>query len=592
MVGRGTLAGVFVLLVLAVAALVGWLFLTLRRGFFWWADQRLPDERLPADLLAGIWPSVAVVIPALGGAGTDAERLPVSLPTLLAQEYPGPLRVILVYGSGTGGTGEIAHETVQGGAPDAALPGTGTPRTGRDAADRRARAGRLTITSCTEPPPGWSGRLWALRRGVELAEDAEFVLLTDPDVAYAPGSVRALVQAAVGHRLDLVAQVPRPRVHTGWERRVIPASGYFFAMRYPFRWANRPRSRFAVAAGGCLLVCRERLAAAGGLAKVRDIVADAYARAAAGPRAHVPGADAAAADAPAGVAEAVADAAVARLVKQAGGRVWVGLADHVDSMRPCPKPADLRDADLWGAVLRDVALWHVASGNVTAAGPGNGAARGARPWRVRLRGSPWMLAATLAGLTVLCCAPVLATVAGLFGGQPGLALLGLAGWAVMSGTYIPTLRYHRQPVYDAPLLPFVATLCLVMILGSARRHRAGQAAAWQGRRRGRSRPTAGSRAEPAAGPVAESAAEPAAESGDELAVGGQPAGDPRTAASADQLVDASAGSPGRAGSWLSGWMGRGLRPGSLPEQGVDPAAQGNRVIGQRRDEETRSGQGE
>ena len=46
---------------------------------------------------------------------------------------------------------------------------------------------------------------------------------------------------------------------------IIPAFVYFFAQLYPFRWVNRPRGRTAAAAGGCMLVRRDALGAAGGM---------------------------------------------------------------------------------------------------------------------------------------------------------------------------------------------------------------------------------------------------------------------------------------------------------------------------------------
>ena len=69
---------------------------------------------------------------------------------------------------------------------------------------------------------------------------AEYLLLTDADIAHRPDSLRELVAAAVGADLDMVSQMARLRVETGWERLIVPAFVYFFAQLYPFRWVNRP----------------------------------------------------------------------------------------------------------------------------------------------------------------------------------------------------------------------------------------------------------------------------------------------------------------------------------------------------------------
>lgn len=51
----------------------------------------------------------------------------------------------------------------------------------------------------------------------------------------------------------------------------------------------------------------------------------------------------------------------------------------------------------------------------------------------------------------------------------------------MVSTYLPMLRYHRQPAVLAPLLPFTALLYLLMTVDSAVQHYRGRGAAWKGR---------------------------------------------------------------------------------------------------------------
>lgn len=201
----------------AVGSLTVWLWLLLGQGFFWRTDLRLPPRREPDD-----WPSVCVVVPARDEAGV----LPASLPTLLAQDYPGRAEVFLVDDGSSDGTGELARELARahGGLP-------------------------LTVDSPGEPPTGWTGKLWAVRHGIALARTREpvYLLLTDADIAHAPDSLRTLVAAAHTGGFDLVSQMARLRVESVWERLVVPAFVYFFAQLYPFRWiavrggARRPR---------------------------------------------------------------------------------------------------------------------------------------------------------------------------------------------------------------------------------------------------------------------------------------------------------------------------------------------------------------
>ncbi|MFE5073713.1 glycosyltransferase [Streptomyces halstedii] len=383
---------------IAVGSLSAWVWLLLGQGFFWRTDQRLPDRAEPER-----WPSVAVVVP----ARDEAAVLERSLPSLLAQNYPGDAEVVLVDDCSEDGTGELARAL-------------------------SVRCGGLPLTVVTpgEPEPGWTGKLWALRHGIALARrrKPEFLLLTDADIAHEPDSLRELVRAAAGPAeggqeggadgFDLVSQMARLRVTSTWERLVVPAFVYFFGQLYPFRWVNRERSRTAAAAGGCVLL-----------------------RADAAERARIPES----------IRQAVIDdVSLAGAVRRGGGRIWLGLADRVDSVRPYPG-------------LRD--LWRMVSRSAYA----------------QLRHSPALLAAAVAGLLLVYVVPPAALVAGLATGDSVAAWTGGVAWAVMAGTYLPMLGYYRQSFWLAPLLPFTAVLYLLMTVDSAVQHHRGRGAAWKGR---------------------------------------------------------------------------------------------------------------
>jgi hopene-associated glycosyltransferase HpnB len=369
---------------IASGSLAAWLWLLLGQARFWRTDIRLPPREVPEH-----WPTVAVVVP----ARDEAEVLPLSLPGLLAQEYPGRAEIFLVDDGSTDGTGELAQRLVREQQPH------GLP---------------LTVTSPGEPEPGWTGKLWALRHGIALARertDAAFLLLTDADIAHAPGSLRDLVSAATGARLDLVSQMARLRADSPWERLIVPAFVYFFAQLYPFGRVNRPTSRTAAAAGGCVLLRTEAAVRARIPESIRHAVID--------------------------------DVTLARAVKRAGGgRIWLGLADGVESVRPYE-----RLPQLWRMVARSA--------------------------YAQLGNSPLVLLGAVAGLTLVYLVPPLTALAG--------SPVGAAAWAVMALTYVPMLRYYRQPPWRALALPLTAALYLLMTLDSALRHHRGRGAAWKGR---------------------------------------------------------------------------------------------------------------
>ncbi len=365
----------------AVAALLGWVWLALFRGGFWRPGLRVPAAPDPAR-----WPSVAVVVP----ARDEAAMLPLTLPTLHDQDYPGPLRVVVSDDNSTDGTAGIVA---------ARWPGVALVHPG-------------------QPQPGWTGKPWALAAGVAEAGDADYLLLTDADIAHLPGSVRTLVAAAEAHGYALVSQMARLRTRTGWEKLVVPAFVFFFALLYPFRWSNRPGTRTAAAAGGCVRVRRDALARAGGIAAIGGAVID--------------------------------DVALGRAVKRSGGHTFLGFSGTVESVRPYPTLS---------------ALWRMV----------------ARSAYTQLGHSPVALCGTVLGLALAFWAPVVAAAWGALSGDPATAGVGVAGWLLMAGLYAPMLRYYRLPVVAALALPFTATLYLAMTVASAAGYYRGRGASWKGR---------------------------------------------------------------------------------------------------------------
>jgi hopene-associated glycosyltransferase HpnB len=385
------------LLAATVLAGAAWLYLLAGHGGFWRTDQRLPRAG-GGDLAA--WPGVAAVVP----ARDEADVIPKTLLTLLNQSYPGELTVLLVDDESSDGTSQVAQELWAGRA------------TGGGA------VGRLQVLTGEPTPPGWAGKVWAMAQGLRAVGDAEYVLFTDADIGYAPGAVSSLVASAVADDRVLVSQMALLRTDTFAERLLIPAFVYFFAQLYPFRRVNRRGGRTAAAAGGCMLVSRKALEAAGGLEPIRDARID--------------------------------DVALGGLLKRAGGRCWLGFTTEVSSLRRYDGVGEI-----WDMVARSA--------------------------YTQLRYSPALLAGTVLGMIVLYLLPVVATLAGLAqlatGGSPWLAVAGMASWAIMAGSYLPVLRLYRLSPAWALCLPLIGVLYTAMTVSSALRHRAGRGGEWKGR---------------------------------------------------------------------------------------------------------------
>ncbi len=379
------------LIALALLSLTGWLGQLTLRGGFWRADQRL--MAVPPALARG--PAVVAVIP----ARNEAPVIGRAIASLLGQDYPGRLSIVLVDDHSDDGTTEQANRaTVELGARD-----------------------RLTILAGASLPAGWTGKLWALEQGIRHAaalDEAPYLLLTDADIVHDARNVRRLVAKAEAEALDLVSLMVLLHCRSWWERLLIPAFVFFFQMLYPFPLVNDGRSRVAAAAGGCILVRREPLARAGGLAPIRGAVID--------------------------------DCALARLIKHQGGRIWLGLSETVSSVRPYD-----RLDDIWRMVARSA--------------------------YTQLRCSPLLLAGAVLGMILLFLVPPGLAILGLLLDAPIILALAHLAWVLMTVAYWPTLNLYGHPTVATLLLPLAAFLYTAMTVDSALRHWRGRGGAWKGR---------------------------------------------------------------------------------------------------------------
>ncbi len=256
---------------IALASLLVWLYLMLAHGRFWQSAPQLPPAA-PSE-----YPGVDIIVPARNEAATIA---PV-IGSLLAQDYAGPFKVILVDDNSSDGTAAAA-----GAAP---------------------RPARLTVIRLQTKPAGWSGKLWALSQGV-AASSAPVILFTDADIVHDPRHLSSLIAKLLQARLEMVSEMVQLNCVSLAERALVPAFVYFFQMLYPFKRVNDPQSRVAAAAGGTVLIRRDALQRIGGIDSIKH--------------------------------ELIDDVALARSVKRTGP-IFLGHSGLATSMRAYPRFADI-----------------------------------------------------------------------------------------------------------------------------------------------------------------------------------------------------------------------------------------------------------
>jgi hopene-associated glycosyltransferase HpnB len=145
-------------------------------------------------------------------------------------------------------------------------------------------------------------------------------------------------------------------------------------------------------------------------------------------------------------AEVIDDCALARSVKRAGGTLWMGLTRKSVSLRAYKTFSEVRDLI-------------------------------ARTAFTQLRYSALLLLGTLLGMLFTYILPPVFT----FHTYPLVWRLSLAAWALMTVSYLPTVRYYGLSPLWAPFLPVAAAFYSYATWLSAARYWMGRGGQWKGR---------------------------------------------------------------------------------------------------------------
>jgi hopene-associated glycosyltransferase HpnB len=370
----------------AVLTVIVWSYLVFARGSFWLINNAKPaaneNTKLPIAVLA--------IVP----ARNEAELIGPVVTSLLNQSVSMP--VILVDDESTDGTADMA----------------------RRAAGKAGKSDALIVIQGKPLPAGWTGKLWSMHQGIEYARlrgmNPEWLWLVDADVVHGPETLANLGLIASQGPYDLVSFMVKLHCESLPEKLLIPAFVYFFFMLYPPAWIRNRRRSTAGAAGGCMLVRTETLQRAGGLEPIRGAVID--------------------------------DCALAQLVKQHDGRLWLGLTDQSRSLRRYETFSDVE------RVISRTAF-------------------------NQLKHSSLLLLGTVAGMVITYLAPALL----LLTRSWVTIFIGAATWAAMTMTYSTIVRRYRLNLIWALTLPLAAVFYLTATVHSAVNYWKGRGGNWKGR---------------------------------------------------------------------------------------------------------------
>lgn len=388
---------ILTLVIIASFSLTIWILLLLFWGQFWRADQRLEITNINLPN----YPSVCAIIP----ARNEADVLPVSLKSLLKQDYPGQFSIILIDDQSTDQTGKIAQNI----------------------AEKLNQSERFILISGQLLPTGWSGKLWAIEQGIQFVNNKQlkpdYFLFTDADIEHHATNLKELVTKAEQESLALISLMVLLRCESFWEKFLIPAFVFFFQKLYPFSWVNNPQNKMAAAAGGCILIRRDRLEEIGGISSLREALID--------------------------------DCALARKIKELSTpdnptAIWLGLTENTCSLR---------------AYNSLETIW-----NMTA-----------RTAYTQLNYSPWLLLVTLLGMSLVYLTSPVILLLGISFKSSSLIIISSLTWLLMAIAYFPTLKLYKISPLWALSLPLIAFLYNLMTLDSALKYWRGQGGNWKGR---------------------------------------------------------------------------------------------------------------
>jgi chlorobactene glucosyltransferase len=207
-------------------------------------------------------PPVSVIVP----ARNEAQNLPSCLDGLLHQDYPQDrLSIIVADDSSTDDTFAVGSAFCGGSA-------------------------NLKVITCPPLPPRWCGKPHACWIGAQLLRpDDEWVCFVDADVQAEPRLIASAIAAARSEQLALLSLAPRQRLGSFAERLIIPCGLFLMAFCQDLETVQSPHGQEVTASGQFMLVSRQAYESIEGHAAVRNAICE--------------------------------DLELARLIKQAGGRV-------------------------------------------------------------------------------------------------------------------------------------------------------------------------------------------------------------------------------------------------------------------------------
>ncbi len=267
-------------------------------------------------------------------------------------------------------------------------------------------------------PSGWSGKVWALKQGVDIAVSKNFshFLFMDSDIILHKNIIKDSISYLEEKKLKMFSLMAKLKCKTKWEKLLIPSFIYFFQKLFPFNQVNSKFNKLSAAAGGFIL-CKSEIFRDKNLYEIiKDKIID--------------------------------DCNLAKLVKK-NGKVWLSLTTNVESRRSYQTLSE---------------IWRMVS----------------RTAYEQLNNSILNLILSIFGLFMLYIFPLISLI--FLNHEISIVYMNLVSLLLMTASFIPTINFYKiSPAYYISL-PFSGLLYTMMTISSAKNYYFNKGNIWKGRK--------------------------------------------------------------------------------------------------------------
>ena len=277
---------------------------------------------------------------------------------------------------------------------------------------------QFKIINALRLPKGWSGKVWALKQGVDWATKQKFsyFLFIDSDIVLKKNVVERTLDYMNDKKLIMISLMAKLKCQSLWEFLLIPSFIYFFQKLYPFSRVNNNKDTLAAAAGGFIL-CKSSIF------KKENIYEQIKSK-------------------------VIDDCNLAKKIKSNNSNIWLGLTRMVESQRNYTKLEE---------------IWRMVS----------------RTAYEQLNHSIFLLIVSIFGMITIYILPFINL---LVQNSSYLITLNFFSILLMTISFIPTAKFYNLsfPFYFS--LPFSSLIYMLMTINSASNYYFKDGNIWKGRK--------------------------------------------------------------------------------------------------------------